>query len=295
MPVGLTMLFLMAVAPVLPWRKASGEVLAKRLEWPAWGGVAALVVAIIAGARGLAPLLGFGLAGFAGAAALRQLVLATRRQGWRGLVGRANGGMVVHLGVILMAVGLVASSSYLRQGEYELAPGDTARLGDTEITYVSAQTINHSNRIEEQVTVVVDGSELTPSLERFVATGQVVPAPETRSTLAADVQVALLVPPDSESDQIVIRATRQPMVAWLWLGGLLMLAGTVLSAFPGKTQRRPTDPTSARIRVEAVGPQAGTDDGASRQGSKREAEPADRTNVDAESQARELTAVEADP
>ena len=30
---------------------------------------------------------------------LRQLVLATRRQGWRGLVGRANGGMIVHIGV----------------------------------------------------------------------------------------------------------------------------------------------------------------------------------------------------
>ena len=39
----------------------------------------------------------------AAGAALRQLVLATRRQGWRGLVGRANGGMVVHLGVILIA------------------------------------------------------------------------------------------------------------------------------------------------------------------------------------------------
>ncbi|MFV2039043.1 MAG: heme lyase CcmF/NrfE family subunit, partial [Acidimicrobiales bacterium] len=79
MPVGLTMLFLMAVAPVLPWRKASGEVLLRRLEWPAWGGVVALVVAVLVGARGLAPLLGFTMAGFAGAAALRQLVLATRR------------------------------------------------------------------------------------------------------------------------------------------------------------------------------------------------------------------------
>ena len=50
MPIGLTLLFLMAVAPVLPWRKASGELLRDRLFWPAWCGVGALAVAVLAGA-----------------------------------------------------------------------------------------------------------------------------------------------------------------------------------------------------------------------------------------------------
>ena len=65
-PIGITLLFLMAVAPVLPWRKASGELLAQRLFWPAWVGTAAVVVAVLLGAHGLAPLLAFGLGGFAG-------------------------------------------------------------------------------------------------------------------------------------------------------------------------------------------------------------------------------------
>ena len=38
-PIGLTLLFLMAVAPVLPWRKASMELLRDRLFWPAWCGI----------------------------------------------------------------------------------------------------------------------------------------------------------------------------------------------------------------------------------------------------------------
>lgn len=250
MPVGMTLLFLMAVAPALPWRKTTGEVLSRRLEWPAWGGVLALVVSVLVGARGIAPLLGFAMAGFAAGAAFRQLALATRRQGWRGLVGRANGGMIVHLGVIALAVGFVASTAYVRQAEFEMVPDQTARIGDTEVTYISSATIEHSNRIEEEVTLLIDGNIQTPSLERFVASGQLVASPDTHSTLTVDIQTALLVPPDVENgNSIVVRVTRQPMIAWLWLGGLLMLVGTVLSAFPGK-RRKPTDPVSAPVTTE---------------------------------------------
>ena len=46
MPIGLALLFLMAVAPVLPWRKAQRELLRDRLFWPAWCGGLALAVAV---------------------------------------------------------------------------------------------------------------------------------------------------------------------------------------------------------------------------------------------------------
>ena len=59
MPIGLVLLFLMAVAPVLPWRKASTELLRDRLFWPAVCGVGALAVAVVVGASGWAPLLAF--------------------------------------------------------------------------------------------------------------------------------------------------------------------------------------------------------------------------------------------
>ena len=126
-PIGLVLLFLMAVAPVLPWRTASRELLRDRLFWPAWCGIGSLVVSIAVGADGLAPLLAFTLGGFAGGAALRQLVLATRRQGLRGLVGRANGGMIVHVGVILIAVALSASNAYTRSQELKLEQGKPAQ------------------------------------------------------------------------------------------------------------------------------------------------------------------------
>ncbi|MGH9286602.1 MAG: cytochrome c biogenesis protein CcsA, partial [Acidimicrobiales bacterium] len=66
-PLGLLLLFMMAVAPALPWRKAAGEVLRARLQWPAAVGTAVVVGCVALGYRGLAPLLAFGLGGFAGA------------------------------------------------------------------------------------------------------------------------------------------------------------------------------------------------------------------------------------
>ncbi|HSH60494.1 MAG TPA: cytochrome c-type biogenesis CcmF C-terminal domain-containing protein, partial [Acidimicrobiales bacterium] len=111
-PVALCLLFLMAVAPVLSWRKTSGELVRHRLQWPAGLATAAVVGCVALGLRGLAPLVAFGLGAFAAGTAGHQLVLSCRRHGWRGLVGRANGGMVVHLGVVVIAVAFAASSSY---------------------------------------------------------------------------------------------------------------------------------------------------------------------------------------
>ena len=50
MPIGFALLTLMAIAPVLPWRKASAELLRERLWWPAWIGVGAVAVSAALGA-----------------------------------------------------------------------------------------------------------------------------------------------------------------------------------------------------------------------------------------------------
>ena len=68
-PVGLALLFLMAVAPALPWRKTTVEVMRVRLAVPAAVGVVVVVGCVLAGIHGIEPLLAFGLGGFAAASA----------------------------------------------------------------------------------------------------------------------------------------------------------------------------------------------------------------------------------
>ena len=247
-PFGIILLFLMAIAPVLPWRKASTELLRDRLFWPAWGGVIAIVVPLIFGATGLAPLLAFGLGGFAGGAASRQLILATRRQGWRGLVGRANGGMVVHIGVIIVAVALVASTSYTHSSRKDLVVGTPVSYGGHtfELTAVEGFTTSRSNGVRTVVRID-NGKTYAPAISTFTNFGNNIPTPSVRSGILDDLYLTMEPGATPGDTTATIKIFIKPLIIWLWIGGATMVVGTLLSAFPGKRRRRPTEPTSAPI------------------------------------------------
>ncbi len=245
MPIGLVLLFLMAVAPVLPWRKASGELLSQRLFRPAWAAVGAMGLAVVVGARGIAPLIGYGLGGFAGGAALRQIVLATRRQGWRGFVGRANGGMIVHLGVIVIAVGLVSSASFIHQQELQLTEGQTGTVAGHEITFRGITTKTLPEKTITQAQLQIDGGKsYAPGISVFAFSGQNIGTPSVRSTLTRDIMLTVLAFPEAPGEPVTVRVVVQPMIVWLWIGGAVMAIGTLFAAFPGR-RRNPLAPTSA--------------------------------------------------
>ena len=247
-PFGLILLFLMAVAPVLPWRKASTELLRERLFWPAWGGVIALVVPLAFGATGFAALLAFGLGGFAAGAASRQLILATRRQGLRGLIGRANGGMVVHIGVIIVAVALVASTTYTHSSTLAMQVGQVKRYGGHTFELVEVQGFTTARSNGVRVQIKVDGGQAyAPAITTFTNFGSNIPTPSVRNGVLNDIYLTL--DPGSKPGDTTasIKVFIKPLIIWLWIGGGLMVLGTALSGFPGKRRRLPTDPTSALI------------------------------------------------
>jgi len=252
MPVGFLLLFMMAVAPVLPWRKASGELLHHRLLWPAWAATVTAVAVVALGYRGPTALLAFTLGAFAASAAIRQLVLSARRQGLRGLIGRANGGMVVHLGVVLIAVAFAASHAYRAAGEFRLTPGQSAEVAGHRITYLGTERVERSNKTSVQARVRVDGGKVyAPALHEFPFATQAIGSPSVRSGLLDDVYLTLVAAPERASRAATISVIVQPLIVWLWIGGVLMALGTMLAAWPGR-RRHPTSPTSARVPDERV-------------------------------------------
>ncbi len=251
-PLGLALLLLMAIAPVLPWRKASTELLRDRLWWPAWMGVGSIAVAIILGATGVTPLLAFALGGFAAGSACRQIALATRRQGWRGFVGRANGGMVVHIGTIILGVALAASMSFSSQGEFSLQEGQSAVVAGHTLTYLDSKTVDYDNRLSMIARIKVNDSQVyEPRLNRFKQSGQTIPTPSVKAGPRSDIMLAITRAPTDSDASLGLRVIVWPMVTWLWIGGLVMLVGTVLSIFPGR-RRDPLQSVSEPSPIEAV-------------------------------------------
>ena len=213
-----------------------------------------MVVGCVAGGvRGLAPLVAFGLGGFAAAANVRQLVLSARgshRSGagvWRGLVGRANGGMVVHLGVVVIAVALAAATSFGHRSEVTLRPGQVVSSDGHRIRFEGLTQVHTSARTATEALVLVDGhGPLLPAVSQFGQNTEAVGTPAIDSSLLADVYLTVDALPAKAGGPVTIGVTVQPLVVWLWAGGLLLVIGSALAAVPGK-RRRPTDPVSAPV------------------------------------------------
>ena len=212
-------------------------------------GVACVVVPVLFGADGLVPLLAFGLGGFAAGSALRQLALATRRQGWRGLLGRANGGMIVHLGVITIAVALAAQVSYQRVGEFTLRPGQTAKFGGHTFTLVEQVAENRPAALVTSARIRIDGGSVyAPAQQLYKARGDIIATPSVKTGLTSDIYLTLLTPQSDNTPTVTFGVRLMPFTVWLWIGGLLLAIGTLLAAFPGRRRRRPTEPVSAPVQ-----------------------------------------------
>jgi len=242
-PLGLAMLTIMAIAPVLPWRRASGELLAKRLLWPAWVGVAALVFAVVVGATGVWPLLTFALGGFAGGSALRHLAMSVRRHGLFGLVGRTNGGMIVHLGVILIAVSLAASNSYTHSQELSLEVGRTATFSGHTFELIDVVQVTTDRATSVKALVSVDGGKpYAPAITKFTKVGMNVGTPSVRTGFVRDVYLTLEPPVRQDSGKATVKVFIKPMILWLWIAGGLMALGTLLALVPSRRRDRDLDP-----------------------------------------------------
>jgi cytochrome c-type biogenesis protein CcmF len=169
--------------------------------------------------------------------------------------------MVVHIGVVVIAVAFAASSAYVRQGEFRLEPGQTATMSGHEITFEGSEIFPwcgqddlsvadlercRDNRAERVARVRIDGGKVyEPAIASYPFASQTIGIPSVRSTLWDDVALSVLQFPEDEADAVVLRVTIQPLVAWLWIGGIIMALGTILAIAPGD-RRRPTDPTSGR-------------------------------------------------
>ncbi len=246
-PLSVLLLALMAVAPLVSWRSAQAHVLWDRVRVTAWVALATVVLLVLLHVRRPAELVACFLAVGAAGAALRTLrgafVSARRRSKWHSaFFAPSTGGMVVHLGIVILAVGIVTSTSYAWRSEVALAQGQRTVVDGQYVSFAGLHQVKDSLETATQLVMTVDGHQLRPAITTFNGrTGQTVGTPAIDSNFLRDVYVTFdaiggngatsgaQVQSSLPAGSVVVGVTVEPLLAWLWIGGLVVGLGSVLT------------------------------------------------------------------
>ena len=278
-PLFLALIFIMGVGPLLPWRRASVRMLGRALLTPGLVAVAVMVLLVILGVRKPYAVAAFGLCVLVASGILLEWARGARsrhRQGDNYAIGFARliaanrpryGGYIVHLSIILLALGVVGSSFYGAQKDVILAPGDRAKIDDYEIEYLSTQATDKADRTEFVSTVnAYKGGAflgtLTPQRAFYPDFRMASTRAAIRSTPVEDLYI---IPSEVLDDGSAgFRLFVNPLVWWMWVAGPVFILGTLVALWP---QRRPAVapvqepvPRPARaVPIPDVPEQVGTD------------------------------------
>ena len=250
-PLFLALIFVMGVGPLLPWRRASIRNLGKTLLIPGLASAAVMVLLIILGVRKPYAVAAFGLCTLVASGILLEWARGTVARHHRGDKYAAGfvrlitsnrpryGGYIVHLAFILLALGVVGSSFYGVREDVLLAPGETAKIDDYEIKYLSTRATQKSDSTEFISTV--EAYKGGTYLGRMTAKRTFYPdfrMASTRAAIRSGPTEDLYIIPSAVRDDgsAEFRLFVNPLVWWMWIAGPVFLLGTVIALWP---QRKP--------------------------------------------------------
>lgn len=250
-PILLGMLFVMAVCPLIAWQKSSMKNLQKNFLIPA---ILSLVVAITLfalGIRGAYPLLSFGIVSFmlmthifevyrgvrarrsvtkeAYPVALARLMTKNRRR---------YGGYIVHFGIALMAIGIIGSQNFDVETMKTVAIGETIKLENFEVTYeeLGQKREGMNDVVYAVLSVKKDGKNIGQVIPEKIFFGNNNQPPSTRVGLSSswkeDLYTVLSAWEEDKRATFVVRIN--PLVKWIWTGGIVVIIGTLFAIWGGK-------------------------------------------------------------
>lgn len=257
-PLILALVFLMGVGPLLPWRRATTRQLLLKLRYPFAVAVAVGIALPLAGVRQPVAVFAFAVLAMVVTSIFEEWFRGTRARYRRGenvfmAFGRLlnsnrprYGGYIIHLAIIMLALGATASSFYGTQQDIRLSPGEWASIGEYRFQYTGVSTVPFSDR--QELTARFEAYREDTYLGRMEPQSVFYRSFSITATQAAirstPIQDVYIIPSEFQEDgQAIFRFLINPMVWWMWASGPLLLLGTLVALWP---QRVPA-PVPARV------------------------------------------------
>jgi cytochrome c-type biogenesis protein CcmF len=254
-PLGVLLLLLTGIGPIIAWRRASLKSLRRNFTVPLLGGVVAGVLFLALGYRNYYAIVVFSLAGFVlmtiisefyrGARARQAMLHEGSVQALGRLVGknpRRYGGYVVHVGVVMIFVGVAGSSFFKIEKQISLNPGESLEAGRYTLKYAGIKNSEDDHLASQaaEVEVFVEGQQIAtlhPEKRLYKRQNQPTTEVAIRPTLRDDLYV-VLGGYDTPSGLATFQVFVNPLLSWLWIGGLTLVLGTCIAMAPNPAERQ---------------------------------------------------------
>jgi cytochrome c-type biogenesis protein CcmF len=271
-PLGVLVLALIAICPLLAWRKTEGAELRRTLILPLVTAVLSVPLWLYLGFQSdVWGFIGLVVCGFAVGAVIQFVLRSARRAAgpgkslWAGM-GRAFTGSrtrtaayFVHFGMILVVAGLIGSNVYRHEATalVKVKVGETASISGYTLTY-KGMTGNTGPQNSTRSIATFDVSRggrqigtLAPHTDVYPASGEAVRAVILGQPFE-DLFVVADEPFDSTSKRIALRMVIFPLVRWVWIGSILLCVGAAVSLWP-KARRQEQEARAAVPAADADG------------------------------------------
>jgi cytochrome c-type biogenesis protein CcmF len=257
-PLFALLLLLMGVAPLTMWYRSSLKRIEMSIRWPALVATIFIAVLFAFGVRSWGALLGFWIVGFSGILTLLEFWKGGRARMRRGenawnafshLMSRSRrryGGYWIHIGVLIMAFGIIGTELFQQETQIRLQSGESVALGNYEMVFNQVERYPGPDDLiitEATVDVYQNGRlvrTLHPRSELYTRTMQPMTIPNARSTISEDFYVLLVDWEPLTPDEATFRIYLNPLINWVWAGAIIFTIGTLIAAWPDKREERIT-------------------------------------------------------
>ena len=251
-PIALFLLFLTGVGPLLAWRKTSTDALKRNFAMPLAGGILAGIIAAIFGFRDIYSLICLILGVF-----VTLTILAEFYRGGRVIAARDNvnllsavgeltmrntrryGGYIIHFGMVLIFIG-IAGQPFNQDTQREMSIGDRINIGPYSILCQNFDQVSNDNYQSDRATLEVfengrSDMMLYPEHRVYTASQVSETIVSIQSTPLRDLYV-VFAGKSPETGRPVIHAYINPLVKFIWFGGIVVVLGTALALLPNRRQ-----------------------------------------------------------
>lgn len=247
-PLLLIMVALMAVGPLLSWRRTEWPLLLRNIRWPLAGGLLVSGLGLLLLDRPWAAC-AFGIVAVA--------FLVTVQEFWRGITARRRnarehplvaawqllrrnnrryGGYLVHLAMLLVGVGIIASNAFQVERQFVLRPSERGQIGPYTVVYRGLQDRRTADA--EIVSAVVDvyrGERFAGTVEShryFYRNYEDQPTARMGIMLVGMDDVYVVLDRWQDDGTASLRVYINPLVIWIWIGAAVFVLGTLTLFWP---------------------------------------------------------------